>query len=269
MTGIVLRVTTSAAVRRLAEAGCVYPELEASILAEAAGTAEDLDSMVSRREAGEPLEYIVGWTDFLGIRFMVDEGVFIPRPRSGLLVQEAASLIRCMTGIGRSVVVVDLCCGVGAVGGALAAGLPQVDLYAADVDPHAVACARANLAAWGASVYEGDLFAALPRRLRGRIDVLVASPPYVPTEQIGLLAREAREFESLTALDGGVDGLDVARRIARGAGRWLPTQGCLALEIGPSQIDQAEEMLDDRGYAVRVVTSEEYGSAVVVARDPR
>lgn len=259
-------MTISAAVRRLAQAGCVYAEQEAAILVEASGTVADLDSKLSRRESGEPLEYIVGWTDFHGLRFAVADGVFIPRARSGFLVQEAASLIRCMTRSGRSVVVVDLCCGVGAVGGALAAGLPQVDLYAADVDPRAVACARMNLAAWGGAVYQGDLFTALPRRLRGRIDVLVASPPYVPTEQIRLLAREAREFESLAALDGGVEGLDLVGRIARGARRWLSPQGCLAVEVGQSQLDRAALILDDLGYEVRAVTSDEYGSAVGLAR---
>ncbi len=262
-------MTIASAARRLAGAGCVHAEEEASILAEASSTPDELDAMVARRAAGEPLEHVVGWADFRGLRLVVDAGVFVPRPRSGLLVEEAASLVRCIGGSGRAVVVVDLCCGVGAIGAALAAELPQVDVHAADVDPRAVACAERNLSGWGGSVHEGDLFAALPRRLRRRTDVLVASPPYVPTEEIRLLPPEAREFESGVALDGGADGFDVVRRIARGARQWLSTHGRLALEVGPSQVDDAARILDELGYLTRAVTSEDYGSAVVVGRPPR
>ena len=114
-------MTIASATRRLAAAGCVYAEEEASILAEAADTVEELDAMLARRAAGAPLEYVVGWADFRGLRLAVSEGVFVPRPRSGFRVEEAASLTRCISGPGRPVVVVDLCCGVGAIGAALAA----------------------------------------------------------------------------------------------------------------------------------------------------
>ncbi|HEX6246701.1 MAG TPA: putative protein N(5)-glutamine methyltransferase [Nocardioidaceae bacterium] len=262
-------MTIASAVRKLAAAGCVYAEEEASILAEAARTTEQLEAMVARRAAGEPLEYVVGWTAFRGIRLAVDEGVFVPRARSGFLVEQAASLVRCRSGPGRRVVVIDLCCGVGAIGAAVANEVPQVDLHAADIDSRAVACARMNLAALGAAVHHGDLFDALPRRLRRRTDVLVASPPYVPTEEIRLLPPEAREFESTIALDGGVDGFDLVRRIARGARQWLSAEGCLALEVGEGQRDHVALILEDLGYLTRAVTSEEHGSAVVIGRRPR
>jgi release factor glutamine methyltransferase len=262
-------MTISSVAQELAEAGCVFAEEEASILMEASRSTAELAAMLARRAAGEPLEYVVGWTDFRGIRFAVDEGVFIPRPRSGFLVEEAASLVRCVAGAGRSVVVVDLCCGIGAIGGALAAELPQVDLHAADIDPRAVACARRNLAACRGAVHQGDLFTALPRRLRRRVDVLVASPPYVPTEEIRLLAPEAREFEPPTALDGGAEGLDLVSRIARNARQWLGPCGCLAVEVGESQVDQVGPMLEELGYATRAVSSDQYGSAVVIGRSPR
>ncbi len=257
------RMTMASVARRLAAAGCVHPEEEASILVEAAPTVEELDSMVARREQGTPLEHVVGWAEFRGVRFAVAEGVFVPRPRSGLLVDAAASLVRCRSGSGRTVVV-DLCCGAGAIGGALAAGSTTVELHAVDVDPRAVACARLNLAGCEGVVHQGDLFAALPRRLRGRADVIVASPPYVPTEEIGLLATEARVFEPRTALDGGEDGLDLVRRIARGARQWLAPGGCLAVEVGEVQVDRAARLLDDLGYATRVVTSEADGSAALL-----
>lgn len=262
-------MSITSAVGRLAAAGCVHASEEASILAAAAGTAEQLDALVARRAAGEPLEYVLGWTDFRGIRLSVDDGVFVPRARSGFLVEEAASLVRCLSGAGRTVVVVDLCCGVGAIGAALAAEVPLVTLHAVDIDPRAVACAERNLDALGGVVHQGDLFAALPRRLRRRTDVVVASPPYVPTAQIPLLPAEAREFESATALDGGDDGLDVVRRIARGARPWLSPRGCLALEVGEAQVEPVVDLLEELGYPTRPVTSQEYGSAVVVGRRPR
>ncbi len=261
-------MTPSAIVQRLAAAGCVYPEDEAEVLGASATTAEELEAMVARRAAGEPLERVVGWAEFRGLRFAVDDGVFVPRARTEFLVEEAASLVRCAAGAGRDVLVVDLCCGTGAVGGALAAELPEVVLHAVDIDPRAVACARRNLSRWSGTVRQGDLFAALPRKLRGRVDVVVASPPYVPTGQMHLLTPEAREFELVTALDGGPEGVDLVDRIADGARRWLAPGVSLAVEVAETQLDRAEGILARLGYATRAVTSEAYGSAVVTGRLP-
>ncbi len=258
-------MSVAAAAEQLAAAGCVRAEDEAAILLEGSGTADELAARVARRVAGEPLEHVVGWAEFRGLRFAVDEGVFVPRARSGFLVEEAASLVRCLAGSGRrEVLVVDLCCGVGAIGAALAAELPAVRLHAVDIDARAVACAERNLAAWGGRVHLGDLFDGLPSRLRGRIEVVVASPPYVPTGKIALLPPEARDFEPRTALDGGPDGLAMVERIARRAQPWLAPDGRLALEVSELQVDDAVQVLEDLGYRSRGVTSEEYGSAVVV-----
>lgn len=262
-------MTDTSVVGQLAAAGCVHAAEEASILNAAAVTAEHIDALVARRAAGVPLEYVVGWSDFRGIRFAVDEGVFVPRARSGFLVEEAASLIRCLSGSDSRVVVVDLCCGVGAIGAALAAEVPRIDLHAADIDPRAVACAEQNLIACGGVVHQGDLFTALPRRLRRRTDVIVASPPYVPTAEIPLLPAEARVFESGIALDGGDDGLGLVRRIARGARQWLSPRGCLAVEVGEAQVEAAADILEELGYPTRPVSSQEYGSGVVIGRRPR
>ncbi|HEX4978042.1 MAG TPA: putative protein N(5)-glutamine methyltransferase [Nocardioides sp.] len=256
---------TDATVRALAEAGCLHPEEEAAILTDAAPTAEALRALVARRAAGEPLEHVVGWAEFRGLRLAVAPGVFVPRPRSDLLVDEAASLVRCLSDPEGAAVVVDLCCGTGAIGAALATELPQVRLHAADIDPRAVACARTNLAPVGGAVHQGDLFDALPKRLRGKVDVLVASPPYVPTDEIRLLASEARRFEPQVALDGGAEGVGLVERIARGARRWLSRGGSLALEVAGSQITRVSFLLEDLGYAPRAVTSDD-GAAAVTAR---
>ena len=253
-----------AAAEQLAAAGCVRAAEEASILVADAGTADEVAARVARRVAGEPLEHVVGWSEFRELRLAVTDGVFVPRTASGLLVEEAASIVRCLAGPGREVLVVDLCCGVGAVGAALAAEVPHLRVHASDVDPRAVACAERNLAACGGRVHLGDLFHALPRRLRGRTDLVVSSPPYVPTDQIRLLPTEARLFEPTTALDGGPDGLALVERIAREARRWLAPGGRLAVEVSEVQVDAAAVLVEELGYRCRGVTSEELGAAVVV-----
>ena len=242
----------------------------------AARTPADLEAMVDRRVAGQPLEHILGWAVFAGQRIAVDPGVFVPRPRSELLVREAAVLVRQAAALDRPVagpavrslswraVVVDLCCGSGAVGAALVAALDLVDLYAVDLDPAAVRCARRNVAAGGARVYEGDLFAPLPAGLRGRVDVLVANAPYVPTEAIGLLPREARVHEPRVALDGGADGLDVLRRVTTAAPPWLAPGGHLLVEASERQAPQTVEAFERSGLVPRVVRSDVLDATVVV-----
>ena len=103
----------------------------------------------------------------------------------------------------------------------------RAELHAADIDPAAVRCARRNLAAAGGQVYQGDLYAPLPAGLRGRVDILLANVPYVPTGEVALLPPEARDHEARVALDGGADGLEVLRRVAGGrrAG-WHPAGIC-------------------------------------------
>ncbi|MFE6775359.1 putative protein N(5)-glutamine methyltransferase [Streptomyces sp. NPDC057702] len=162
-------------------------------------------------------------------------------------------------------VVVDLCCGSGAVGAALVAALgPDTELYAADVDPAAVRCARRNVAAVGGRVYAGDLFAPLPAALRGRIDVLAANVPYVPSDAIALLPPEARDHEPLVALDGGTDGLDVLRRVAAAAREWLAPGGCVLVETSERQAARAALAFLRGGLAARLTCSDELDVTVVI-----
>ncbi|MDH6708139.1 release factor glutamine methyltransferase [Kitasatospora sp. MAA19] len=224
----------SSVISRLRAAGCVFAEDEARILLAAATTPADLGVMVRARAEGRPLEHVVGWAEFAGLRIAVDPGVFVPRRRSEFLAATATALT------GPGAVVVDLCCGSGALAAAVAAAATHpVELYAADVDPVAVRCARRNLAGAGALVVEGDLFAALPVDLRGRIDVLLANVPYVPSADIALLPPEARLHEARPALDGGADGLDVLRRVAAEAPGWLAPGGSLLFETSERQTPTA------------------------------
>src|SRR5919107_1611782 len=176
-------------VHRLRAAGCVFAEDEARLLVEAVRSPAELTSLVARRVAGEPLEHLLGWAEFCGLRIAVGPGVFVPRRRTELLVRLAAPLLR------PGDVVVELCCGAAAVATALAAAVPGLALHAVDVEPAAVDCARRNLAPFGGHAYEGDLDTPLPAELHGRVDVVVANPPYVPTDAIALMPPEARDHE--------------------------------------------------------------------------
>ncbi len=254
-----------AVVTRLRAAGCVFAEDEARLLSAAAGTPADLAAMVERRAAGSPLEHVIGWAEFAGLRIAVEPGVFVPRRRTGLLVHEAVALARRAAGDAAGAArIVDLCCGSGAVGAALAAALDRVELYAADIDPAAVRCARRNLA--GRPVYQGDLFEPLPARLRGEVDVLVANVPYVPTGEIGLMPPEARDHEPRVALDGGTDGLDVLRRVAAEAPRWLAPGGHLLFETSERQVPRAIEALTGAGLVPRLARDDELAAVAVIGR---
>jgi release factor glutamine methyltransferase len=248
--------------RTLRAAGCVFAEDEARLLIAAADGQEQLRGMVERRAAGLPLEHVVGWAEFRGARIAVDPGVFVPRRRTEFLVGEAIALGRA------GAVVVDLCCGSGAVGAALAAALDGVELHAADLDPAAVRCARRNVAAAGGRVHEGDLFAPLPADLRGRIDILAANVPYVPTGSVGFLPPEARDHEARIALDGGPDGLDVLRRVAAEARDWLAPGGALLFETSEDQAPQAVAIVRAGGLRPRVAADEELYATVVIGTKP-
>jgi len=263
----------SAVVTRLRAAGCVFAEDEARLLISAARTPAELADMVDRRAAGLPLEQVVGWAEFCGLRIAVTPGVFVPRRRTEFLVRQAVALARPGTGqagapAGPRPVVVDLCCGSGAVGAALAAALGPVELHAADIDPAAVACARRNLAAAGGRVYQGDLYEPLPVALQGRVGLLAANVPYIPTGEISLLPAEARLHEPRAALDGGPDGLDVLRRVAAAAPRWLAPGGHLLSETSERQAPAAAAALAGSGLVPRVARSEELSATVVIGTRP-
>lgn len=269
-------LSRSALAARLRDAGCVFAEDEADLMLSAARTAEELAAMAERRAAGFPLEHVLGHAQFGDLRIVVEPGVFVPRRRTEFLVRRAAELTR------PDALVVDLCCGSGALGAALAAAVARpgqepcggVELHAADIDPAAVRCARHNVAAFGGSVHEGDLFAGLPAELRGRIEVLIANVPYVPTDSLSLLPAEARVHEPRAALDGGSDGLNMLRRVAASAPEWLAPGGHLLMETTEAQVEAATAAMEGSGLTVRVDRCEELGATVLagtntgVARAP-
>jgi release factor glutamine methyltransferase len=246
---------------RLRAAGCVFAEEEARLLLAAAARRADVEALVARRVAGEPLEQLLGWAEFGGLRVAVEAGVFVPRRRTELLVREAVVAAP----PGRPVVV-DLCCGTGAIGMAVAAALGEVDLHAADVDPVAVRCARRNVVAAGGTVHVGDLYAALPAALRGRVDLLLVNAPYVPSDAVALMPPEARDHEPRRALDGGPDGLAVQRRVIAGAPEWLAPRGAVLVETSVRQAAGTAAAMSAAGLRPDTVRNEELDATVVVAR---
>ena len=284
--------TDQAVIARLRAAGCVWAEDEASLLASAAGSPAELDAMVTRRAAGEPLEQIVGWAEFCGLRVLVDPGVFVPRRRSEFLVEVAVMLAASQYGTAPRVIA-DLCCGTGALGLAVAVRLARsvrpvcadeaaeseasrqaplgtqlggVELHAADLDPAAVACARLNVEPAGGHVHAGDLFGALPLGLRGRIGVLICNAPYVPTAEIAFMPPEARDHEARIALDGGTDGLAVLRRVAAAAPSWLAPGGVLLVETSERQAPAMAAAMTAAGLTPEVREDDDSGATVVTGR---
>lgn len=239
-------------------AGCVYAEDEADLLISSAAGADELAAMVDRRVRGEPIEHVVGWAAFCGLRIIVEPNVFVPRRRTEFLVAQVLEVATVTS------IVVDLCCGSGAVGAAIAAALPGVEVYATDVHPDAVRCARRNMPTGVGQVLEGDLDDPLPGALRGRVDVMVANAPYVPSSEIRWLPSEARVHEPAVTLDGGAEGLDIQRRIAAAAPRWLATGGHLLIETSTHQSEGTLAAFVDNGLRARIVASDRYDATVVI-----
>ncbi|MGW3168661.1 putative protein N(5)-glutamine methyltransferase [Streptomyces sp. NPDC001153] len=252
----------AALVSALRAAGCVFAEDEAELILATARTPGEAASMVERRAAGHPLEHILGWAEFHGVRVTVEPGVFVPRRRTEFLVDQALAQAP------RARVVVDLCCGSGALGAALAAALDPAEVHAADIDPAAVRCALRNLAPFDGRAHQGDLYDALPAALRGRVGILAANVPYVPTDELPLLPAEARDHEPRVALDGGADGLGVLRRVAAGAPEWLAPGGCLLTETSERQAPAAVRAFADAGLTARLAVSEELSAHVVIGVRP-
>ena len=230
----------------LAAAGCVSAAAEADWLLEEAPDDGTLRAMVARRVAGEPLQYVIGWAPFGRLRLRVGPGVFVPRPETEGLADRAAARLRA---IPAPRVAVDLCTGSGAIACFLAAEAPGTRVLATELDPGALAWARANADRCGVELLAGDLDAPLPPELAGRVDVLCANVPYVPSQAIATLPTDVRDHEPLLSLDGGPDGLEVFRRLAGRAGHWLAPGGALYGEIGEDQAETAAALLTAAGLA--------------------
>lgn len=240
----------AAVVKRLEAGGFIGPADEADALtAASAGDATRLEELLGRRLTGEPLAWITGSVTFCGTEIRVDPGVYVPRWHTEALALRAAA--RCPA----AGVAVDLCTGSGAVAATIRRLRPAARVVATDLDERAVACARAN----GVETYSGDLFAAVPPDLKGRVDVLVAVVPYVPERELQYLHRDTLTFETTLAYLGGVDGTDVLRRVVTGAPAWLRPGGALLLELGGRQPELVRDDLTRYGYTAVTVLRDDEG----------
>jgi release factor glutamine methyltransferase len=257
----IARLTEPEIVATLRAAGCVFAEDEAALLLAEDYSSPQLAAAVARRSSGEPLEVILGWAEFAGLRVGIDAGVFVPRQRTAFLVETAVGLASSRA------VVVDLCCGSGALGLAVRSAVPGIRLFAADLEPAAVACARRNVGDRG-DVFLGDLFEPLPPSLHGTVDLLLVNAPYVPSREIERMPPEARDFEPRRALDGGIDGLAVHRRVAAEAPSWLARRGTLLIEVSENQAEDAAAMVERSGLLARILYSDDYDATVVTGTMP-
>ncbi len=240
---------------RLRAAGCVFAEEEAAIMSAQARSPADLERLVAHREAGAPLEYVVGWAQFAGLRIAVGPGVFIPRRRSEFLLETAVARVP------EGATVLDLCCGAGALAAAILARHPATRMWACDADPAAASWARHNLPA-SAVVAVGDLFAALPADVQGGFDVIVANAPYVPSAALALLPAQTRH-EPVMGLDGGPDGLRLHRRIAAQARNWLRPGGALLVEVTTAEAPVLADEFEAHGLAATIAVDAGRDVAVV------
>ncbi len=201
---------------------------------------EAFESAVQRRTHREPVPYIVGHREFYGLDFMVDARVLIPRPETELLVERTIEAAGQMEQAQGNLTLADVGTGSGAVAVSLAVALPGAAVYATDASKAALEVAALNAARHGVAdrvhLFEGDLLGPLPRQLH----VIAANVPYVPTDLLATLAPDVVDYEPLTALDGGADGLSHLRRLLGQASNWLAPQGWMVLEIGA---DQGQEVV--------------------------
>lgn len=215
-------------------------ELDAEVL-------EPYFSMVEKRAAGMPVQYITGRKEFMGLDLQVNEHVLIPRADTETMVEYAIeTLTQKKTGVGGNFSVLDLCCGSGAIGISIASYIPKARVTATDVSEMALAVARANAEEQKVKkqmkFLQGDLFE--PLKKKDKFDVIISNPPYIKTNTIDALQREIKNYEPRLALDGGADGLNFYRRIVPEAASHLKKNGVLYLEIGYDQGTAMKQMLE-------------------------
>jgi release factor glutamine methyltransferase len=225
--------------------------------------------LIARRSTGEPIPYIKGHTEFRGIEMLVEPGVFVPRDSSEFLAEQAVRRLRKR----RSPVHVDLATGAGTIALAVAHEVPGAEVVGVDLSPEAIRLARKNARHVGvrARFVIGDLFEGLPRRLKGRVDVITVHPPYVAAHEVDDLPDEIKAWEPVhTLTDRSDDGLGFVRRAVAEAPMWLSKRGWLLMETDPDRARDVKRVFVARGF--RDVESTKGGelkvTRVIVGRRP-
>ena len=219
--------------------------------------------LVGRRLRNVPVAYLVGYKEFMGLRFSVNENVLIPRPETEHLVEAVSGHLK-TRGLDRSsCAVLDMCTGSGAVAISLAVAFDQATIVAVDISPAALRTAQANSAAHGVDdrvhFVRSDMYGRLPvDKLGGRFNVVVSNPPYLSEEELRSVHPDVARSEPLAALDGGKDGLRFHRILARHSHRYLQPGGLLAVEIGASQGEQVVSLLQETGMYEDISVSRDF-----------
>jgi release factor glutamine methyltransferase len=216
--------------------------------------------LVRRRGAGEPLQHLLGETEFYSKPFKVLPNVLIPRPETELLVEQC---IKCLTFKDSSILnpkMIELGVGSGIISVSVACEIPRLEVHSTDISEDAINLSTINTQLNGVSdkvnLYQGNLFEPLPSRLIGKVDLLVSNPPYIESKEIANLQLEVAEYDPRLALDGGADGLDFYRRIASEADKWLTENGKVVLEIGSNQGEDVSKIFNDAGFGNTFVTKD-------------
>ncbi len=238
-----------------------FREMPLHYMDEAADEQQALfDELIGRRLEGEPLQYITGEQEFMGLTFHVDSRVLIPRLDTEILADKALEYVNSRSDGSETSRVLDLCCGSGAIGLSIAAladtgkDVARVEVVLSDISADALEVARQNAEQFGISdrvtFVQSDLFNELGQ---GGFDLIVSNPPYIRTDVIDTLDAEVKDHEPVLALDGGTDGLDIYRRIAEEVPGYLKEGGCLMMEIGFDQAEEVAELLHKNLQDVRIV----------------
>ena len=207
---------------------------------------EKLSLILKRRILGEPVQYILGETEFMGLKFKVDNRVLIPRPETEILVEASIGQLTQM-GIA-SPKILDLCTGSGCIAVSIAKNINRSDIWASDISASALRLAKENAVLNNVEIkfIQGDLFEARGFKNQ-KFDLIISNPPYVSTEEFNSLAKEIF-FEPELALKAGIDGLDFYRRIISQAAVYLNDNGWLILEVGANQAYFVKQLLEKEGF---------------------
>ncbi len=212
---------------------------------------ETLRALVKRRGEREPLQYILGTTSFCGLALAVTAAVLIPRPETELLVEQAWKFLSSRND--DETRVLDFATGSGCIAIAIAVKFPRAEVHAIDNSAAALQIARANAERNNARVFLHEATSITDVAVPACIDLAISNPPYIPTAQIATLEPEVRDHEPVAALDGGVDGLEFYRMIARQAAPRIRPGGKLMLELGCGQAEAAGAILASQGWKIEIV----------------
>lgn len=223
--------------------------------------------MVKRRASREPLQHILGSTSFCGLEIKCSRSALVPRPETELLAERGWQFLSTLNP--RPSTALDFGTGTGCIAIALANKAPQAAIHAIDISTEALALARENVAKSNCTdritFHEGDGFAALPNGLQ--FDLIVSNPPYIAAEEISTLQQEVRDFDPRLALDGGADGLDFYRRIAKEAACFLKAGGRLMAEFGDGQAEDVKKIFSDENWIVEEIVADYSSHArILIAR---